>query len=227
MNLNNYVDMLSNIYLGGTNNHPEHNSNPHYWALLLRQLIVNPTKFTNKNFLDFGCGKGRNVTNAHSLVEWQTADGVDISPNNINFCKAAYNHLKSNFYLNSGSDLSTLESNKYDFVMSTIVLQHICVHELRFNLLKEIYRVMRTGGIFSFQMGFGDLGFVKDAQISKYHDNNYYALNSNGTFDVRVEKPNDLLDDLTKIGFKNSQYNVKNSWADGGHLFWIYVETNK
>lgn len=227
MNLESYLNMLNNTYTPGTNNHPEHNSNPHYWSILLKQLTRNPEKFNNKNFLDFGCGKGRNVTNAHSLVKWKTADGVDISANNINFCKLNYSNYPSTFYLNNGKDLSELESDKYDFVMSTIVLQHICVHQLRFELLKEIYRVMSPKSIFSFQMGFGDMTFIKDAQISKYHDNNYTALSSNGTYDVRVENPDDLIHDLDLIGFKNTTYVIEKSWADGGHLHWIYVETFK
>jgi hypothetical protein len=98
---------------------------------------------------------------------------------------------------------------------------------LRFNILKEIYRVMKTGGFFSFQMGFGDNSFIKDAQISSYYDNNYNALNSNGTFDVRISDPQNMIDDLTKIGFKNISYSIKPSWADGGHQYWIYFEANK
>lgn len=227
MNLETYLTMLNNVYIPGTNNHPEHNSNPHYWSILLKQLTINSEKFNNKNFLDFGCGKGRNVINAHSLVKWKTADGVDISANNINFCKINYSNYPSTFYLNNGKDLSELESEKYNFVMSTIVLQHICVYDLRVALLKEIYRVMSPNAVFSFQMGFGDMSFVKDAQISKYYDNNYTALNSNGTYDVRVENPDNLVQDLELIGFKNTSYVIEKSWADGGHLYWIYVETYK
>lgn len=227
MNLNSYVQMISNVYLGGTNNHPEHNSNPHYWSILLKDIICNSEQFDDKFFLDFGCGKGRNVLNAHYIANWNSADGIDISENNINYCNATYSPLRSKFYKNNGIDLSDIESNKYNFVMSTIVLQHLCVYELRFNILKEIFRVMCDDGIFSFQMGFGDDSFVKDAQISSYYDNNYNALDSNGTFDVRISDPQNMIDDLIKIGFRNISYVIKPSWADGGHMYWIYFRANK
>jgi SAM-dependent methyltransferase len=226
-NLDHYVNMLNEAYKIGTNNHPEHNPNPKYWDLLLGNIKSNPEKWNGKKALDFGCGKGRNITNMLSLSNWERVDGIDVSISNIDFCKGEYTNQNSIFYKNNGADLADLNSNEYDFVMSTIVLQHICVHELRYKLKKEIYRVLKTGGEFSFQMGFGPIEWEGHTKQRSYFENGYNAENSNGSNDVRVSNPQDLIDDLSEIGFKNIEYSVEESWADGGHPNWIYVRCYK
>lgn len=227
MAIDKYVDMLSNFYAGGTSNHEEHDSNPDYLSILLKSIVSSKEKFDGKKFLDFGCGKGRNIKNAISLANWSKLDGVDISQNNIDYCKKIFSDSKHEFWKNNGSDLSDLESNKYHFVMSTIVLQHICVHELRFKLLKEIHRVMASGGLFSFQMGFGDISYNGSSKLTKYYDNNYDAASTNGGFDVQVDDPEYLVNDLKLVGFKDITYVIRPSWSDGGHSHWIYVEAYK
>lgn len=227
MSVNQYLKMLEGVYGNGTNNHPEHNSNPDYWNILLGDLR-NKNNFVGKSALDFGCGKGRNVSNMRNLCDFERIDGVDLSQNNIDYCNLTKD-VKNNFYKNNGLDINCIvENEKYDFVMSTIVLQHVCVYEIRYNLLKEIYRLLKKDGIFSFQMGYGESNeYQNDAKITNYYENNYYALNSNGTFDVRVNSPNELIKDLENIGFYNISYNIKKSWEDGGHLEWIYVRAQK
>jgi SAM-dependent methyltransferase len=227
-NINYYIkNTLNRTYNPGTNNHPEHNSNPLYWDLLLGDIKSDTEKFKNKVALDFGCGKGRNVTNMLSLAEFSRVDGIDISPANIEYCRASYPNQNSAFYLNSGADLADLNSDEYDFVMSTIVFQHICVHELRYNLKQEIFRVLKTGGIFSFQMGYGDINFTGHTRPRGYYDNSYIAEGSNGSDDVRVTDPAQLISDLSKIGFKNITFEVHQPWEDGGHPNWIYVRCEK
>lgn len=235
-NVHNYLQTLEWAYHGGTNNHPEHNPNPLYWDVLLKDVKTNPDAWEGKYALDFGCGKGRNVTNLKSLAKFARIDGVDISQNNIDHCRLAnsnkivssfVNNVESVFYKNNGGDLRGLTSDTYDFVMSTIVFQHICVHELRIHLKREIHRVMKDGGIFSFQMGYGDKEFDGHGRVYGYYDNNYNAENSNGADDVRVTDPNQLISDLESIGFKNVTYQIEEPWADGGHPNWIYVRCEK
>lgn len=219
-----YLVTLDCVYRGGTTNHEQHNSNPDYWGILLKDIKGN---YDNRVGLDFGCGKGRNVTNMLTLSDWKHVDGIDISTGNIQYCKDVYKDQPSAFYANSGKDLQPLLSNTYDFVMSTIVFQHICVHELRMSLMRDIYRVMKSGGIFSFQMGYGDMNFKGDAVPHEYYANNYDAANSNGTFDVRVTDEEFLRKDLEEIGFRDIEFSITNSWEDGGHLQWIYTRCKK
>jgi SAM-dependent methyltransferase len=225
-NMTDYLGTLELVYSRGTNNHPEHNTNPLYWDVLLGDIKNSPDQWTGKVALDFGCGKGRNVTNLKLLANFERVDGVDISQNNIDYCIRTH-PTQSTFYKTGGDSLAVLSENTYDFVMSTIVFQHLCVHELRVNLKKEVYRVMKPSGIFSFQMGYGPLDYVGNTKAHSYYENAYTVENSNGSNDVRVSDPRQLIDDLEAIGFTNVTYRIEQPWADGGHPNWIYIRCEK
>jgi SAM-dependent methyltransferase len=227
MSLEQYINLLNKEYVRGTNNHDQHNTNPDYWDVLLKDVKDNPQEWEGKFALDFGCGKGRNVTNLLKLANFARVDGIDISQDNIDFCNKTYKDQPSKFYKNNGQDLSKLNSDEYDFVMSTIVFQHICVHELRINLKKEIYRVLKPTGIFSFQMGYGGMSHKGSTTPVPYFENRYDAKGSNGTQDVRVSNAQDLVSDLSNIGFSNITYEIKNTWSNHGHPNWIYVRCEK
>lgn len=226
--LNTYISNLDVFYHEGTSNHEEHNDNPNYFSQLLKKISDDPEKWTNKTALDFGCGKGRNVTNLKNLANWKCVDGVDISTENIKYCKENYKSPNSNFFKNNGLDLKDLESNFYDFVMSTIVFQHIPSREVRLNLKKEIYRILKIGGSFSFQMGHGD---TVDGRYnhSSYEDDAFGKAGSNGICDVQItpETEKVLINDLINIGFKNIDSLVTESFSDASHTNWIYLHMTK
>jgi ubiquinone/menaquinone biosynthesis C-methylase UbiE len=108
--------------------------------------------------------------------------------------------------------------------MSTIVLQHICVHDIRYNYLKEFYRVMKPGGILSIQLGFGKC----PPSFRDYYDNYYDATgtNSHSDGDVRITNPEDITNELKGIGFNNVTFVIRPAW-DGPHEQWIYVRAEK
>jgi SAM-dependent methyltransferase len=218
---NRYTKMQESFYSRGTSNHQEHNANTDYWDLLLGGIDS-----MNGLALDFGCGKGRNVSNMIDKGNFERVDGIDISQNNINHCTSTLTNSK--FYKNNGVDLSDIESDTYDFVMSTIVLQHIPVYDIRLSLLTEIHRVMKDGGTFSFQMGYGDdLVNPNGNDRIAYHDNHYGASGTNGILDVRVTNKDDLIKDLESIGFTVNNVEIKDSFSDVGHPKWIYVSCKK
>ena len=76
-------------------------------------------------------------------------------------------------------------------------------------------------------MGFGDINFTGHTRPNNYYDNAYGATGSNGSDDVRVTDPTQLISDLSKIGFKNITFEVHQPWEDGGHPNWIYVRCEK
>ncbi len=215
--------MQNSFYASGTSNHDEHNKNDDYWNILLN----NNEKFEGKLALDFGCGKGRNINNIKNLFDFFRVDGVDISQANINHCKSTIEN--SVFIKNNGVDLSKIESEKYDFVISTIVLQHIPVHQIRYNLMSEMFRVMKSAGELRFQMGYGkDLKHYNGGLDRKGYFENYYdADGTNGILDVRVTNENDLISDLKKIGFREIEVQIRDSFSDTGHPQWIYVKCKK
>lgn len=222
-----YQTTAINMHVAG--NHRTHDANPDYRGILLAPLDIYKDRFKDEYALDFGCGHGRNVSN---MILWfpnlfKRVDGVDISANNLlyanaNLQKEVVDVSKFKLFVNNGMDLNELPSDFYMFVMSTIVFQHICVHETRFALMSEIYRILKPGGIFSLQMGFGQ-GHHRAAE---YYDNIYDADSTNSGYDTKVTEVEQLAGDLNKIGFKNVQYSISHKWDDG-HQNWIYTHSEK
>jgi len=225
-NDNKYTNMQKNAYSHGTSNHDEHNTNPNYWEILLGDL-QNGEKWKGKIALDFACGRGRNVTNMLNLCDWERVDGIDISESNITQNKNDYQNQNSDWYCNNGVDVSDLKDNEYDFIMSTIALQHIPVYDIRKSLITDLLRTLKSGGVFSFQMGFGEgLESELGPRVS-YFENHYDAPGTNSVCDVRVQNVEDIIKDLKEIGFTNITTEVRESYSDSGHPQWIYVKAYK
>lgn len=221
---NQYTKMQKKQYSNGTSNHSEHNSNDDYWNILLDD-IKNKDAWKDKVGLDFGCGKGRNVTNLLDLADWKRVDGVDISKGNIHYCSGEYKNQNSDWHLNNGVDLCDLKTDEYDFVMSTITLQHIPVYDIRNSILKDIFRVLKNKGVLSFQMTYGPT--EQGTAPASYYDNIYNATGTNSIFDVRISNEEDVIDHLASIGFENITIEIRDSFSDSQHPKWIYVRCEK
>jgi len=223
---NSYTNMQRNQYeseadLMNEQNHMFHNANQDYWDILTSDT---ESDFRDKVGLDFGCGCGRNVLNL--WYRFKRMDGVDISKGNLkhaydNILKAGCPEERFRLHHCNGVDLSNLRDNEYDFIMSTIVLQHIAVHDIRYNYFKEFFRIMKEGGLLSFQMGFGE-GYGK----AGYYENHYHAEATNSFHDTLVTDPNQLIDELRKIGFSKIEYIIRDRFSDG-HPSWIFVKAIK
>ena len=178
------------------------------------QLLVKELDGQDKIALEFGCGLGRNI--ALFGKRFKRIDGADISTKYISKCRQKFPN--SNFYVTNGIRLNNIPAEAYDLVFSITVLQHIPIYDIRFNLLKEIYRVLKNGGWFSAQMGFGERGSSVD-----YYENYFDAPNTNSACDVRVEKVDYIKKDLENIGFKNFEYKVVSCIDTGdSHQYWIF-----
>ncbi len=218
--------MQKSAYAGGTSNHEEHNTNPDYWNILLGDLQTKE-KWDGRVALDFACGKGRNVTNMFNLCDWARVDGVDISEGNILYNKNEYSSQNSNWYCNNGTDVSELKDNEYDFIMSTIALQHIPVYDIRKSIITDLLRTLKSGGLFSFQMGYGDNLESELGRRVSYFENHYDATGTNSVCDVRIQNEEDVIKDLTEMGFVNITTQIRESYSDSGHPQWIYIKAYK
>ncbi|OHA72081.1 MAG: hypothetical protein A3A27_01485 [Candidatus Wildermuthbacteria bacterium RIFCSPLOWO2_01_FULL_47_18] len=199
----------------------EHDSWKDYDEYLMKYVDAS---FENKFALDFGCGPGRNIIKYHN--RFKRLDGVDISEKNIKNAKeqlARFHVANSELFVNNGRDLAGIPSAAYDFIMSTICLQHICVYSTRYNLLKEFFRVLKPGGRISIQVGYG-----KNAPNSvPYTEDNVNAIVTNRGCDARVEDPEQIRRDLEAIGFQGFEYWVRPTGPGDTHPNWIFFTAKK
>jgi ubiquinone/menaquinone biosynthesis C-methylase UbiE len=178
--------------------------------------------------LDFGCGPGRNLVRFGP--QFKRMDGVDIVQKNLDNAKLWLMHNKLwnddiRLIHCNGIDLSNIEDNFYDLILSTITLQHICVHAIRFDYFKEFYRTLKPSGWITLQMGYGPK--VDPRQKAEYYDDYYEAEGTNGFSDTMVTSPNQLSGDLEKIGFKNFHYDIRPVGPGDKHPNWIFFRAQK
>jgi SAM-dependent methyltransferase len=101
--------------------------------------------------LEIGCGPGRLMRPlSHHFTE---IHGVDVSDEMVKLAKERLRDTpNAHPHHSSGSDLSQFPAEKFDFVYSFAVCQHIPSREVVFSYLREARRVLKTGGILRCQM---------------------------------------------------------------------------
>lgn len=227
---NKYTQMQLNLYNGLASQWSEENRDPVVGSFdghnnwndyeYLFQKLENQSELVG---LDFACGPGRNIVKYTG--RFKRLDGVDISPVNIGKAQSyiANRGIEAVLYTSTGTDISIVPSNEYDFVMSTIALQHICVYDIRYSIMKDIYRVLKDGGVFTAQMGFGS----PSPSTVGYYENYYDAESSNRACDVCIESTEQLERDLFEIGYKDFNYTIGPVGPGDIHPNWIYFNCTK
>jgi SAM-dependent methyltransferase len=100
--------------------------------------------------LDFGCGVGR-LTQA-MCGHFERAAGVDIAPSMIKQARRYNRHGdRCQYHLNAADHLGLFAPDRFDFVYSIIVLQHMPSH-LAMGYLREFVRVLAPGGLLMVQL---------------------------------------------------------------------------
>lgn len=173
--------------------------------------------------LDFGCGLGRHIFKYQD--SFARVDGADISPAVISVLRGVLDEagIDANLYLCDGTGMSTPPSDTYDLVMSMTVLQHICVHEIRLNIFRDMFRVLKPGGAIAIQMGYGS----PSSSTVGYFENFYEATGTNRECDTEVPSANHLLTDLTEIGFEGFEHKIGPVGPGDYHPNWIYFRAVK
>ena len=112
--------------------------------------------------LEIGCGAGR-VTRAFARF-FGSVHAFDISREMVAQARRAVAEFpNSRVYRNNGKDLRPLHSRwrrwlglapalQFDFAFSTMVFQHIPSRAIVENYAREVYALLRPGGLFKFQV---------------------------------------------------------------------------
>ena len=180
--------------------------------------------------LDFACGMGRMMK--RMLNHFDVVDGVDINEKNINYVVkylsgAGISEQRYSTFVSNGYGVSGLDKS-YDFIYSTIALQHICVYDVRRKIFEDLFAALKDGGSCCFQLGFGW------NNNTHWFDNNYVSRTTNGAGDVSIPNSDHLdaiKNDFKKIGFKDIKYDFKISphpeHGDKYHPIWIFIHMKK
>lgn len=189
-------------------------------------LLFEGLDTSNMVALDFGCGPGRMIR--RYAERFCSIDGVDIDPVNLENARK-FTHKKGDnfshfFYPTNGVDLGYISDTSYDLVYSTICLQHIPVHDIRMNLFREFFRVLKPGGWFTAQMGFGK---KNDPRGVPYHANKWDTEVTNGGCDVQVTCQSQPAVDCIRCGFTNFDYKIRPAGPNDWHPNWIWFRCQK
>lgn len=103
-----------------------------------------------KNCVDFGCGPGRMINRMQKF--FKRVDGIDVSSYALDWAKKTF--PESNFYESSGANCGNVPENTYDFVYSTICIQHIPCRSIRQRIYEGLHKCMKKDGIISLQLAY-------------------------------------------------------------------------
>ena len=114
-------------------------------------VICRGKKPSRMRVLEIGCGAGR-MTRALA-ASFGEVHAVDISAEMIAAAKRNLSDLGNVFlYKNNGIDLSRIPDRSCDFAFSFIVFQHIPIPGVIETYVREVYRCLKPGAIFKFQV---------------------------------------------------------------------------
>jgi len=213
-------------------------TNPAYLGILYEDISSRLHHWDDKTVLDYGCGFGGNLVNLHKLANWSRYIGYDISPYNVAFTKKylnLHNIPSDSIYETNGYSMTEIADETVDFATSFVVFQHIALLEIKLMIFEEIYRVLKPGGIFSFQMNRWD---------SDYNTLDYKttcaALRTHPLFEEKLKMlynvrpncvlttPDDVSTHLQQIGFGQIEVSLAPNAAQP-HISsaWVYIKGTK
>jgi SAM-dependent methyltransferase len=119
---------------------------------VLRLLTVELKRLEHRDAaLEIGCGPGRLMRPMSAC--FAKIHGVDVSEEMIRLADKALGSTPNAYVRQtSGSDLYMYPDERFDFVYSYAVFQHIPSREVVFQYLREARRVLKTGGILRCQI---------------------------------------------------------------------------
>jgi ubiquinone/menaquinone biosynthesis C-methylase UbiE len=107
-------------------------------------------RLTQMRMLDIGVGAGRTTT--HFAVLTKEYLGIDYSNKMIDACREKFQNYpqKISFLTSDARTMKFFKDNSFDFVLFSFNGIDYMDHEERLNTLREIHRIIKTGGYFCF-----------------------------------------------------------------------------
>lgn len=198
-----------------------HTNNPEYWDILYGEVKRSPENWKGAVALDYGSGYGGNIENLHSFGVFDQFIGYELAPKTVALGRkyAGIKGLPAMIYETNGYLLNHTADETVDFATSIVVLQHIALHEIRFRIFKEIFRVLKESGLFSFQM---------DYNKNQGKHNNYYSnkWRTGRRQNCIVTDPQQVIKDLDKVGFVDIKCRASKN-PHGTTPGWLFFEAWK
>ena len=91
--------------------------------------------------------------------------------------------------------------------------------------MEDVYRVLKPGGYFCWQMGYG--GKQPSTDWSTWYENIYDAKRTNSGYDVSILDENEVKSDILKIGFKTFDFDIRPTGPGDNHHNWIFMRAQK
>jgi len=105
----------------------------------------------SENMLEIGCGIGRMTR--YFVRRFKEVHGIDVSEEMIRRARENLRESENiSLHVGNGCDLGCFEDASFDFVFSYITFQHIPAKAITLNYIREVGRVLRSGGHFYFQV---------------------------------------------------------------------------
>jgi SAM-dependent methyltransferase len=116
-------------------------------APVLAMLDFDPR---GKTMLEMGCGVGRMT---HSFARrFARVCALDVSEEMLRRARALFPNLNNVLWLQGdGAGLSQMSTGTMYFIFSYLVLQHVQTADLALGYIREMLRVLKTGGAYCFQ----------------------------------------------------------------------------
>lgn len=118
--------------------------------ILEDSIIKNNIKFEDSVVLEIGCGVGRMTE--FLADNFKNVIAIDISKNMLAIARDRLKNFKNIEYFVSTGSRIPIDKESADFVFSYIVFHHFLSQKMVLDSLKDIYRILRGGGIAKIQV---------------------------------------------------------------------------
>lgn len=206
-------NFIGNIWMSN------HNNNKDYFDILYGDI---DSSFDGKTCLDYGCGFGGNIENLSGICKWKKLIGYELTKELVDYAEKYLSQISNvEIFETNGYELKETPSSSVDFVTSIVVLQHIAFHQIKYEIFKEFFRVLQKGGVASFQM---------DMSSKNSYDYRRTLINDgdlNTRMNCVISDPQEVVEDLDKIGFADISYFIRTNPATMQQNGWIYFKAIK